>query len=132
MRSNHSIGAAGEATRTCMVMAATVKSISDAIDMKGGIQAKAQAGKHLSELLMAQIDQMLGFSEGKAGKLPETRDFNFYNRQIEALQWLVAEVWETCNDLAGQIDDLNGGVVELSNAEYDTRPSTKAQARAAA
>ena len=119
---------AGATEILCSVPAAVIDSIGDDIEKTGGMIAKARASKHLTELLLAETDRLLGHDRGKPGPTEGVRSYLIPDAAMETLIWLISEIWENSRDLSEMVDALQEDMVPLANAAYDALKAGKAAA----
>ena len=113
---------AGEAmsatTVTCRVPTASINAIRDNIDKKGGMLAKAQAAKHLSQVMLNSYEDNFGHDKGEPGSIRCMKIFTVNQTNLETFRWILSEVWELSQDLAAMVDDLSDAYIELADAAF--------------
>lgn len=129
LKSQNSTGPAGGATNIrCQVSAAEIDNIAEGIEKSGGMIAKALASKHLTELLLSEMDRLLRLDRGQVGKVAGMRSYQISDAALATLTWLIAEAWENSRDLSEMVDRLQEDMVPLANAAYDARKAARAVA----
>ena len=116
--------ASGAATVRCSVSAETVQRICDCIDKQDGLLTKATTARHLSHLLMGMVEDHFGHDKGTRDR--GARTFVVSEMSLATLTWLASEVWSAADDIGEQLDEMDGDLVEISNASFDARQAAGA------
>lgn len=125
----NSTGATGNATELkCAAPVSVIDAISNDIDKRDGLLAKAQASKQLCAVLLDQFERQLAWDRGEPTNIEGVRAFRFSENALETMRWVLSEAWETTGDLAAMIDTLQDDFGTLADAAYAVRKATKAVA----
>lgn len=119
---------AGATDACCTVPAAVIDAIGDNIEKNGGLITRARASKHLTDLLMLELERLLGDARGKPGHVDGVRIYSISDNAMATLEWLVAEIWANSSDLSDMVDALQNHMVPLANAAYDALKAGRAPA----
>lgn len=112
---------------TVTVPCASIDALGEAFERSDGLISSAEAVKHLSELLMNEIDRAIDLNKGRPGPAADTVVVTLSVSAIKTIDWLSSQLCLRGEKLADLIDEVDNEIAtSLSNASYEARKAVAA------